>query len=205
MNINAKEQKRGRGRPRENTPQTSQVNNKIIQTSAKRCEDTQTSHVCNKKVNNAKPLQSIDSNHTPNFYNSNTHDSHNYKLRKRRKFECRICSYRCVECKANVNHSLLPNSPSKNQSLKNSSKLYFNANAIHSNQINSNSLNISKNCTVLISYIPHSQLQSSTLPPVSNPQASLSQSLVNNNMSDNTSEPSYTNEIPIVNNFNLRN
>ena len=76
------------------------------------------------------------------------------------------CNYHCIECKTNVNNSLLPNLPSKDQSLTNLNKLYSNPNSTYSNQINSNSLNICKNCTVPISSIPPNQFHSFAKPPL---------------------------------------
>ena len=120
-------QKRGRGRPRKNILQTDHENKKTLQTGDNCYKYAQTDHVCNKQNNNAEHLQYTNHKQTSNAYNPNkqqttqvcnskSHDSHNYYFRKRWMMkckECKECNYRCVECKTNVNNSLLPNSPSK--------------------------------------------------------------------------------------------
>ena len=175
----------------------------------------QSNHVCNKNANKAEHLQRTNfkqtsnvyktsNQQTPHVHNDKSHDSHNYNLRKRMTTECKECkecSYQCLESETHANNSLLSNSSTKDQSLANLNKLCSNPNSIYSSQINSNSisLNSCKNCTVPSSSIPLIQINSSANPPsVYNSPASLYQPPVNT-----TSEPSYTNEIPIVKNFNL--
>ena len=76
--------------------------------------------------------------------------------------------------------------------LSNSNNFYLNFNSLTSNQFNSDQFSLSS-------------LSPTCLSNTQNPQVSLSEAPVNNSMSENSSEPSYTNEIPIVNNFSLRN
>ena len=72
--------------------------------------------------------------------------------------------------------------------------------------MNVNLPNNCKNCTVSDSFVLSNQSQSSIPSPayLSNPQVFLSQFPVTNNTPEKSSEPDYTNEIPIVNNFNPR-
>ena len=128
----------------------------------------QSNHVCNKNANNAEHLQRANFKQTSNVYktskqptpqdhNGKSHDSHNYNLRKRRPTECKdYCIYQCLESEKHANNSLLPNLPSKDQSLANLNKLYSNPNSIYSCQIISNSISVNscKICTLTISSIP---------------------------------------------------